>query len=227
MTLALGPQRQSHITGKSSKLSSRVMQSFLHGSNYARAVIHPKTSALFMTHVSFSFSRRFTKKRRDQNMKCFLPCRLAWNTLLFWQKAVILSQEIHCVKLHPPSPSDSQEFLCPLLVLLKKKSTLSARACALFACVSSQMSLCASHLSRLYLKFVGMCFMIPECQKAPAFVSCAVLAGPSEVQVSKPNVYTATKSKRTKRSWRLLPVSRPIRADSQKPVQNAFYGPQK
>lgn len=110
-----------------------------------------------MTHVSFSFSSRLQKKR-DQNMKCFLLCRLAWNTLLFWQKAVILSQEIHCVKPCPPSPSDSREFLCPLLVLRKKrknKNTVSAWACALFwrsicLCVITNVVVCLYHSAYIH-----------------------------------------------------------------------------
>lgn len=92
-----------------------------------------------------------------------------------------------------------------------------------FAYVSSQMLLCASIFLAIFI-ICGLCTdMIPECQKALAFVLFLTLAGPSEVQVSKPNVYTATKSKRTKHSWRLLSVSWPIRDDSQKPVQCVLW----
>lgn len=166
-------------------------------------------------------------------MKCFLRCPLAGNTSLFWQEVVILSQEICYVKLCPPSPPGYWGFLCPLLVSFQKKNMNMERASqcayALFrACMSSQM-FCTS----IFLfACIFICFLIlfwryryDSCMPRSSclcFVSTK-LAGPCEVEVSKPNVYTALTSKRTKHSCGLLPASWPIRGGSQQPIFIVHY----
>lgn len=117
------------------------------------------------------FAHEWITKLSDPNMKCFLWCPLAWNTLLFWQEAVFLIQEISCVKLCPPSPPAYLEFLCPLLDYLGQKQKcccMKRYFLALFRCVTlcviSNVGVCVC-LSYSFVCDCILCFFTTKCQK--------------------------------------------------------------